>query len=125
MTLMNPTTTPKAGAVEDVAAWRMIDSAPLDVDRIIVTDGCAITAVAFYEAGEWFMGRRSQSHRSALDFAPAYWMPSASQGNPLRAAFPDARPPMWPRPTVRQHLEQGATAGVAEMNEQMFGQGDG
>jgi len=26
---------------------------------------------------------------------------------------------------VRQHLEQGATAGVAEMNEQMFGQGDG
>ena len=25
---------------------------------------------------------------------------------------------------VRQHLEQGATAGVAEMNEQMFGQGD-
>ena len=25
---------------------------------------------------------------------------------------------------VRQHLEPGATAGVAEMNEQMFGQGD-
>lgn len=29
------------------------------------------------------------------------------------------------RRAARQHLEQGATAGVAEMNEQMFGQGDG
>ena len=97
------------GAVTDVAAWRTLDSATLDVDCIIVTDGLATTAIAFNEAGAWFMGRRSHSHRSALDFAPAYWMPLASQGNPLRAAFPDARPPMWPRPSA--HLtEQGVTA---------------
>ena len=114
---MNPTTNTGAGAVEDVAAWRMLDSAPRD--------------------GTEFQGWV----KSAID--PMGWWEPKCRFNPDTEAFEiwdrvdydqdgwecygHVDPVAWmPEPVapVRQHLEQGATAGVAEMNEQMFGQGD-
>lgn len=95
---MNPTTNTEAGAVADVAA-KLTEAQRGRVvrsDVLVIRNGHdARVAVNLKRKGILELGR----HRNQFVLTP------------LGLA-------------VRQHLEQGATAGVAEMNEQMFGQGD-
>ena len=104
---MNPTTNTEAGAVADVAAIARrltkaqraaVQDCPGNPDYCRGAPG-SMSALKDKALIQYFNAFASNGKRSGLL-------------TPLGLA-------------VRQHLEQGATAGVAEMNEQMFVQGDG
>ena len=93
---MNPTTTPKVGAVEDVAAT--IDSSVYGRNfyGILNKDGQFWTPLAF------------ESERKAHEHIASFFTDVAMRGTAMR----DFKIVPVRIQLTRQHLEQGATAGV-------------
>lgn len=110
---MNPTTNTEAGAVADVAAklTKSGTRALLRIGREWTNEGAPGPSRAnAYTLGWGKDAKHRLVERQVVGYSGrgALW---AYKLTPLGLA-------------VRQHLEQGATAGVAEMNEPMFEQGD-
>ena len=102
----NPTTNTEAGAVADVAA-KLTEAqvaALLAAFRFIDNEAGILNGIPNEPSGDI----ADDPDEIALTLSSAFGIP-----------FDEC----WPE-NLAQHLEQGTTAGVAEMNEQMFGQGD-
>lgn len=93
--------------------WRdigeVVAGSELDEVTLIVTDGIEVTALAFCEGGDWYLGEKSAPYREPLDFEPEFWLPRNHGENPFRAAFPDQRPSLIEQAGQRKVATEGGS----------------